>query len=287
MINKKDIEKAKYEQDREDLPPVLKEIENQYTPEELKAIAKGGRIVPGQTKVPVVSFKGERIRIGVMSDTHFGSKYFVEKFFFQALDMFDKENVDFIVHCGDVTDGLSNRPDHIYELNYIGYNAQKDYAKKLLKDIKKKVYMIDGNHDRYYIKNGGAIIVRDICEELGDNFIFLGHDEGDISLDGNAILKIWHGIDGSSYAYSYRLQKLIESFTGGEKPDVLITGHVHKCLYIFCRHVHCYGAGALSTQSKFMRGKKLENHTGFWIIDLFVGKKGVSKVTHSWYPFYA
>ena len=32
----------------------------------------GGRILPGLGKVPIISFEGQRIRIGVMSDTHIG-----------------------------------------------------------------------------------------------------------------------------------------------------------------------------------------------------------------------
>jgi len=116
---------------------------------------------------------------------------------------------------------------------------------------------------------------------------YLGSDEGDISLKGKAIIKLWHGEDGSSYATSYRLQKLIESLTGGEKPNLLLAGHTHKMAYIFERHVHTFSGGALSTQSSWMRGKRLPNHTGFWIIDVWVGKRGITKCGGIFYPYYA
>jgi len=36
-----------------------------------------------------------------------------------------------------------------------------------------------------------------------------------------------------------------------------------------------------------MRGKRIAAHVGFWIIDIWVGQKGVTKITSTWYPFYA
>jgi hypothetical protein len=35
-----------------------------------------------------------------------------------------------------------------------------------------------------------------------------------------------------------------------------------------------------------MRGKRIAAHTGFWIIDVWVKKEGVSKISGTWYPFY-
>ena len=54
---------------------VLQQISELYSDKELRAIASGARIIPGQSKIPVVNLKGERTRIGVMGDIHFGSKY--------------------------------------------------------------------------------------------------------------------------------------------------------------------------------------------------------------------
>ena len=264
----------------------LKKISEQYSDDELKAIAKGGRLIPGQDKIPIVSFTGEKIKFAHFTDTHIGSIYFKPEYLKLAIDECKKEGVEFICHSGDVVDGMSNRPDHIYELSHIGYDKQREYAIEQLNQWDKKWYFIDGNHDRYFIKSNGAIIVKDICEKLNDAE-FLGHDEGDISLKGNAVIKLWHGGDGSSYATSYRPQKLIEAFTGGTKPNILLCGHTHKQVYIFDRHIHCVSGGAICTQSSFMRGKRLANHTGFWIIEATINKSGVSKFNTTWYPFYA
>ena len=47
----------------------LKEIADNYSDKEIKAIAKGGRFMPGMASVPVVEFDGDKIVIGVMGDT--------------------------------------------------------------------------------------------------------------------------------------------------------------------------------------------------------------------------
>ena len=162
---------------------------------------------------------------------------------------------------------------------------KKKYAIEQLSKCKYPMYLIDGNHDRWFIKNSGAYIVQDICENL-ENCMFLGNDEGDLVVN-NVIIKLWHGEDGNSYSLSYRIQKIIEAFVGGQKPQILLCGHVHKALYLPCeRNIHAFGTGALSRQSKWMRSKRLANHAGFWIIEFTYNEKGVSDCSEKFYNFY-
>jgi len=285
-MTKKEIGELKKKQDKENIPEILLKIKNSYTKKELEAIANGGRLMPGQTRVPIVDFSGDRIRFGYMTDSHLGSIYAKPEWVEQAIKEFKKEKCEFVCITGDITEGLSNRPGHIYDVSHLGYDNQKDHAIEVLSNWDKKYYMIDGNHDRWFIKSNGAIIVKNICEKLNDAE-FLGHDEGDISLGGKVDLRLWHGEDGSSYAFSYRVQKIVESFTGGEKPGILLLGHVHKSIYVFDRHIHCFSGGAITAQSRWMRSKRHANHSGFWIIDIWIGKQGISKCCGTWYPFYA
>lgn len=256
---------------------------------ELRTMLKSGEMHPtlARTDFPKFNFKGTKFKIGVLSDTHIGSVYFHEEWLKAAFKQFNEEKCDFIVHCGDVTEGLSNRPGHVYECDHIGFDHQKSYSVDLFKKYntrKIKMFMVDGNHDRWYIKSGGGIIVKDICKEL--SFAeFLGHDVGTINANGVDI-DVWHGEDGSSYATSYRLQKIIEAYTGGYKPHILIAGHVHKYCYIFERHVHAVSAGAMCGQSSFMRGKRLANHAGFNILEVHINDLGVSRFKPEWLPFY-
>jgi len=108
----------------DDMNKTMRDIIEMYSEDELRAIARGGRIMPGATKVPVVEFSGKHIKVGHITDTHIGSSFFNKSRLFQAFEEFRKEGVDFITHSGDVTEGMSGRPGHIYELDQLGYAQQ-------------------------------------------------------------------------------------------------------------------------------------------------------------------
>lgn len=265
---------------------ILDKIVERFTDDELRAIAEGGRLLPGAEKIPIINFEGERIRFTLAGDLHLGSLFTNEERVYKMFEESHKEGCEFIALGGDVTEGMSNRPGHIYELSHLGYDQQKEYSVKILGQWDRDMFMIDGNHDRWFIKSNGAIIVKDICEKLGKRFTFLGHDEGDISLKGKATLKLWHGEDGNSYAISYRVQKIIESITGGEKPNILSCHHVHKVNYILERNVHAISPGCLQSQTPWMRGKRIAAHVAFVIVDAWINKSGVAKLKFEIYPFY-
>lgn len=265
----------------------IKKLLSRFSTTELEAIAEGGRFMPGAAKIPIVNFEGRHIRFGAITDTHIGHKCFSEDRLFKAYEEFKKEKVEFVTHSGDLTEGMSHRPGHVYELTHIGYDAQKEYAIKLLSQwTDTPIYGIDGNHDRWYIKSNGAQIVKDVAAVV-ENFSFIGHDDGFISLGGKANIELWHGEDGSSYALSYRLQKILESMSGGTKPNMIIAGHVHKYVNIFERNVYALSAGCIESQTQYMRSKRLSAHVGFNIVDLWINDTGISKMSHTWYPFYA
>jgi len=263
----------------------LAKIAEMYTASELKVLTKGKTGMEGQ-RAHVHDFKGEVYRIGFGTDPHLGSKYTNPDHVKQMFDEFDRCKVDSVMLTGDISEGLSNRAGHVYECTHVGYDAQKEHSIDVLSQWDTTpLYMIDGNHDRWYHKTNGALIVKDICEAL-PNAEFIGHDEGDIIVNGVKI-KLWHGEDSSSYAISYRLQKLIESFSGGEKPHLLLTGHTHKMGYFQIRNVHCVSGGSIQMQSKWMRGKKIAAHTGFWVLEVVINDSGIGRLKTEWFPFYA
>ena len=266
---------------------LLEMLKDKFTYEELKQIVKGSLDINNlkdQKKISV-DFSGQRIKFGCISDTHIGSKYFKPELLESAFKMFKKEGCEFITHSGDVTDGLSNRPGHIYELDQIGYQAQLDYSREIFDPVKIPIYTIDGNHDLYYVKSAGAMIVKELVKSQ-KNMTFLGHDIADFYLKDKVKVCLWHGSDGSSYATSYRLQKIVESLVGGDKPHMIIAGHTHKQGYFFERNVHVLSTGAMSLQSAWMKSKKLINHTGFHIVDLTIRKGTVARFKVEWFPFY-
>lgn len=281
-----DIEKVKTRNDIVTTDSTLAKIAEIYSDKELKLLAGGG--IPMEYKhTPVHNFDGEVVKVGYLTDTHIGSVYTDTSYIDDAREVFAQSGVDFVVHAGDVTEGMSNRPGHMYECTELGYDRQREKAIEIFSAFDFcPLYMIDGNHDRWYMKSNGAKIVKDICDAV-DSAQFLGHDEGDIVLNSAASIKLWHGEDGSSYAHSYRLQKLIESWQGGNKPSLLFAGHVHKYGHFFERNIHCISAGCIQKQSKWMRGKRLPAHTGFGMVEMTVNDTGIGRLTNSFFPFYA
>lgn len=260
-------------------------LRKQYSKEELKAIASGGRPSTIEKKKGIsLDFEGEEIVFGVIADTHFGSIYSPTDYLSSAIREFEKQNCDFIVHAGDVTEGMSGRPGHVYELSDIGYKAQRDVAIKMMSEWKKKWYVISGNHDCWYLQKAdiGADIVQDICERLPDAS-YLGIHEGDINIKG-VIIRLWHGQDGSSYAHSYRLQQVLASLDVEDIPDIMIAGHCHKSGYFFDRGCHTIAAGTLQDQSGFMRYKRLPAHVGFYIIRMKVQEGKLISFSPTYYP---
>ena len=263
---------------------LFRQLKERYSDAELRRMANGALLVPEHESIEH-DFSGDEIVIGSFSDTHLGSNYTSVDMVNYAFDEFSRQGVDLITHCGDVFEGLSHRPGHMYECSHLGYSAQLEHGREVFGQwTDTPIYMVDGNHDRWYIKSNGALIVDELCRGQ-ENLHFLGHDEGNINLNG-IIIKLWHGEDGSSYAFSYRIQKIVESFTGGEKPNVFLCGHTHKATYIFDRHIHCVSAGAMQRQSKWMRSKRHASHTGFFIIRMGIGDTGVAWFEPRFYPFY-
>lgn len=270
-------------------PKFIRQLQEKYSQDELKKILSGSECRQ-ESRAISHSFSGDAVTVGLLSDTHLGSIYTDPDCVARAFDVFVDRGVDMVCHCGDVCEGMSGRPGHVYELTHIGYHAQREHAIDVLRQwTDTPMYLVSGNHDRWYSQDSGAHIVRDICAAI-PNAEFIGDDEGDVVLrpKGNkkpTTIKLWHGGDGSSYAVSYRVQKIIESLTGGEKPNALFCGHTHKSMYLFDRHVHCVSAGAVQRQSKWMRGKRLASHTGFWVVEMTVND-GVSSIRPEWFPYY-
>jgi predicted phosphodiesterase len=258
------------------------DLSQRFSPDELKRLLEPRVNFDRQT----IDFSGDTVTIGAITDTHIGSRYTDDGHILSALEEFNRQGVDFIVHSGDVSEGMSGRDGHIYELTHPGFANQKSACIEIFKRAECPIYFISGNHDRWFLNKAdiGADIVADVCATLPDAH-YLGHDEGDILING-IVIRLWHGEDAGSYAISYRIQKIVESFSGGEKPNILICGHTHKSMYVFDRNIHCISAGCIQSQSKWMRGKRIAAHRGFWILRLTIADNEVKSFSPTWYSIY-
>jgi predicted phosphodiesterase len=261
------------------------------TEQELRALISSKKRDPSvrtyEHEIPSYKFK-----IGLISDTHIGHSKFKEPLFAKAGKHFRSLKIKEVYHAGDVLEGMSGRPGHVYELAQVGFNAQIKYAEELWKKHFKglKTFGITGNHDQWYKNKNDAGV--DVGVELEKRlagtdspFTYLGENEADIHL-GPVKLKLFHANDGTAYATSYKLQKLIESLEGGNKPHILAEGHYHKAMYAFIRNVHGFEGGTFCGQSGFMRGKKIPAHMGYWVLDIKANKKGVTEIAPIFTPWY-
>ena len=123
----------------------------------------------------------ERLRLLLISDTHLCSKYDRLDILNYLYDKADKKQVNYILHSGDLTDGLSNRQQQLYELKEISYDGQRDYTIDKYPKSNIPTYLIAGNHDLWWVKQCGTDIVKDICKNR-DDLIYLGSDCEDLQI---------------------------------------------------------------------------------------------------------
>lgn len=81
-------------------------------------------------------------------------------------------------------------------------------------------------------------------------------------------LHLVHPGGGSAYATSYTVQKLVESYSGGSKPAVLLAGHYHKLEFINIRNVWTIQTGCTQDQTPFARKKRLHYALGAGLCEL-------------------
>jgi predicted phosphodiesterase len=248
-------------------------------------------------KVNIECFYGGNVKIGVLGDTQLGSNFERLDVLNALYDLYEKEGITKVFHAGDLIDGEKIYTGHEYEVHTVGADKQAQhvvdcYPKK--KDI--TTYFISGNHDLTYYKKMGYDIGRGFITQARSDMIYLGPEEADFALYAGdvekrkkpAIFRMFHpGGTGSAYALSYRAQKIIESYSGGEKPSILAIGHLHKASYFFVRNVHTVQVGCCQDQTRFMRNRAIQAHIGGFIIEFNLDEKGtITRFKNEFIPFY-
>lgn len=258
-------------------------IREKYSKDEIKRLVDEKASGLNKINVETVKLGGDnKIKFAALSDLHLGSIFTSEDFILKAIDYINKQELDFVLLNGDITEGMSSREGHVYELSHIGYHSQKEYAVQLLSQIKHKMYMISGNHDLWYFKKNGARIVHDICTEI-DNATFMGEDFATLKVPDGPDIGLWHGgaDGGGAYARSYRMQKIIESINIEDRPQILLTGHDHKYVSIYTGGTYGLGCGCIQSQSNWMKGKRLEANVGFILAEASFDGPTISDFSHT------
>lgn len=225
----------------------------------------------------VIPSSAGAVRYGVIADTQFGSLYCrldaLKVFYEQAA----KRGITDMLHAGDVLDGWRVYRGQEWELRDRGWEEQLDRLEKDSPKIKGiTTHFITGNHDASFKIPIGINVGQKIAEARPD-FHFLGEDTGRIVFKNKAgakwIVDLIHPSGGTAYAVSYHAQKIIESLSGGTKPNMIAIGHYHKAeLMPQYRNVVSVQAGTFQSQTPFMARKHIAAHIGGWLIEVVPGE---------------
>lgn len=200
-----------------------------------------------------------------------------------------RQGITRVLDAGDMLDGHGVYRGQEFELKDVGFDAQaKAFARESPDHPDITTHFITGNHDASFTRKVG-VSVGDKLHELRPDYVFEGQDIAIVELTNNSGTKcriqLIHPDGGSSYAISYRLQKIIEQLEGGSKPDVLACGHYHKAHWIpQYRNIVGLETGTFERQTPFMARNGLAAHVGGWIIE-FAQSKGSYRIKAEFIAF--
>jgi hypothetical protein len=241
----------------------------------------GGVTVFPEDRIDLDGYTGRVLRFGLCSDNHLCSRYERLDVLNALYDLYEQEGINVVYNCGNWIDGEARFNKNDIHQHGMG-NQFRYFAKNYPKKEGMITYCIGGDdHEGWYTQREGidlGMMFKSYVEKAGrEDLEYLGYMEHDIMVPaprGETRIRLVHAGGGSAYAISYTTQKLIESLTGGEKPEILLIGHYHKAEYLQYRNIHAVQAGCTQDQTPFMRKKRLSAHVGGWIIEAHVADDG-------------
>lgn len=246
------------------------------------------KVAPDKTNLHPGLFSGKEKIFGVVSDTHLGSNEEALEELHLAYDMFAKEGITDVLHAGDLVCGRGIFRGQDNEIKVFTVDGQVDHAVENypLKDGI-KTHIIAGNHD---VEGDAGRVGFDPVAAVAarrDDFNYLGPYTAWMEAHGGAWIHLLHGKGGMGYAYSYKVQKLVDGYPGGRKPALLIPGHWHVRGNFEARSVEVLFPGCFEWQSIFMQRLGLMPAVGFHIIHCVFGDDGsLVQFTPRWFKFF-
>lgn len=227
------------------------------------------------TELDIERLRGrKRIKFGIVCCSHYGSKFQAKTPLAQFAAYAKNQKVDYMIHAGDVTDGPFDRHKNPHEVFLHDFDRVVEYAAKTLPNTGIPWLMLGGNHDSWFKLGGGPDVIEAIARER-DDVTYIGDSLGYVTLEDTRF-EVVHPHQGSAYAYSYRLQKHIESLAPHLKPAVCIMGNFHKFASVFYRGVFGVQTPAFQTQTPWMANKSLVSEVGGIILEIGTHPQGIA-----------
>lgn len=229
----------------------------------------------------------DHLRIGIISDTHFGSKWTQYSSLRNFYEVCGAAGVTDIYHAGDLDDGSDKmHVGVVYEHHVVGGDAHIDNIVANYPHIDGiTTHFITGNHDASFGKAAGINIGLLISERRQDMH-YLGRDIAHVQLTPNCKLELRHPGDGSAYALSYKLQKLVETYDWDDHPSIVVAGHYHKYVTLYHRGILLMHPGCFQGLTDYMRAKLGYAAIGGVILDIALDADGrMVAATPTWVPY--
>jgi hypothetical protein len=256
-----------------------------------------GDVKPGslvQTVHDITEYTSRVRRFGVTSDNHLGRKHERRDVLNALYDLYEASGITEVYNAGNWIEGEARF--NKYDINVYGMDRQVDYWIEHYPQRKGITthYVAGDDHEGWYqqreqVEIGKYAELRARAKGRKD-LVYLGYVEADIELKaehGSRIMRVLHPGGGSAYALSYSMQKMVESYQGGEKPCIVLAGHYHKFDYNYYREVFTVQTGCTCDQSIFMRKQKIQAHVGGCIVEFNQAPSGIiNRFKVEWIPFY-
>jgi len=182
---------------------------------------------------------GTKIKFGIASDLHMGSKACQITRLHQFCEICAEEGVNHILCPGDITAGYKVYKGQEVELFATHVDDQVDCV---IENLPRgfEWYLLGGNHDMSFQINGGIHPLRVVDMER-DDCHFIGDTNVDIGILEGVDAKLWHPTGANTLTRSYKIQKMTDLMTGEELSKlidnplnssvrVLLAGHYHQNL---------------------------------------------------------
>lgn len=209
--------------------------------------------VPTVKDTGIAPTVGERQRVGVISDLHFGSRYCMRPQIAEFVEHAYARGVREVLIPGDVLEGCYKHAQ--FELTH---SSLEDQCNDALETLPRKeglaYYFITGNHDETFWAKTGVNVGRYLEHHFQDagrrdlHFVAEGDRQAYVKIRG-AVIDMWHPKVNCGYAVSYGVQNRISEYAA-IKPQILLIGHWHRFCYVYQRGIHgiacptLQGAGA-------------------------------------------
>lgn len=231
--------------------------------------------------------EGAFYKFGIVSDTHLCDKSCAISELHEFYKKCEQEGVHEVVHAGDVVAGMGIYRGQVNDLVCFGFEDQLAYCVENYPTFKGKTYFIQGNHDLGSKIEAGANFGMHLAESRPD-LVYLGDYDATVELNGVRI-GLHHGAGSSSYALSYKLQRLLQNIGAGQKPQIYICGHWHASLSMFYRNIHAFLPGCFQKPNDLSVRLGLPNTIGGWIIEVEVAndkRNSIVSLKSQYIPYY-